>query len=312
MLDLQLDQSEGQGELFPHLLPVRCHSVLILSTNSDTSFGKPKMDEGESGLSTWFCSFWRAVWNSGKDRMRSGRGAETRPAGAGVAADRKHHVVQGSVRRCVSIEKLLVQVWGDKHLDVAARDPILHRVTGVVTLPAIQTVRNHQVRVQEFGCGYLPAGSVLFGNADEGGIRRDLFVNVSNDDGDLAFRDRLVRVTDFEGSEFFELKVPSFVATNEAAVEGRLELLATVCSDLDVEAISSVRSDIFDDGLEVREGQLACETDSKLTERRTWSLRGDWLELKAAIIRTDLGLDLLLRPSDLAHLSDSLLLTGSR
>ena len=106
----------------------------------------------------------------------------------------------------MGIEELLVQVGGDEHFDVAARDPVLRRVACVVPLPAIQAMRGHHVRVQEFGCGELPAGGVLFGNADEGGIRRDLFVDVSNDDWDLAFRDRLVRVTDFEGSEFFELK----------------------------------------------------------------------------------------------------------
>ena len=102
------------------------------------------------------------------------------------------------------------------------------------------------------------------------------------------------------------------MATNEAAVEGRLELFATVCSDLEVEATSSVRSDIFDDVLKVQEGQLACATDSELTERRTRSLQSDWLELEAAIITADLGLDLLLRPADLAHLSNSLLLAGGR
>ena len=95
----------------------------------------------------------------------------------------------------MGIEELLVQVGRDEHFDVAARDPVLRRVACVVPLPAIQTVRGHHVRVQEFGCGYLPAGSVLFGNAGEDGICRDLFVDVSNDDGDLAFRDRLIRVS---------------------------------------------------------------------------------------------------------------------
>ena len=242
--------------------------------------------------------------------MRSGRGAEARSTGAGVGADRKNHVVQGSVRRCLGIEELLVQVGGDEHFDVAARDPILRWVAGVVTFPAIHAVRGHHVRVQEFGCGELPAGSVLFGDTGEGGICGDLFIDVSDDNGDLAFRKRLVRITDVEGAEVVQLQVPLRLAAGEAAIEGRLELLAAICSDLDVESASSVRSDVFDDALEVREGQRAGKTDSKLTERRARSPQGDWLQLEAAVITADLGLDLLLRPSERAHLGDSLLLLG--
>ena len=242
----------------------------------------------------------------------SGRGAEARPARTGVGSDREDHVIQGGVRRCVGSEELLVQVGGDEHFDVAARDPILRRVAGVVTFPAIHAVRGHHVRVQEFGCGELPAGSVLFGDTGEGGICGDLFIDVSDDDRDLAFRERLVRVTDVEGAEVVQLQVPFLLAAGEAAIEGRLELLAAICSDLDVESASSVRSDVFDDVLEVREGQRAGETDSELAERRARSPQGDWLQLEAAVITAELCLDLLLRPSERAHLGDSLLLLGGQ
>ena len=205
-----------------------------------------------------------------------------------------------------------MQVGGDEHFDVAARDPVLRRVASVVPFPAIHAVRGPHVLVQEFGCGELPARSVLFGDTGEGGICGDLFIDVSDDNGDLAFRQRLVRITDVEGAEVVQLQVPFRLATGEAAIEGRLELLAAICSDLDVESASSDRSDVFDDALEVREGQRAGETDSKLTERRARSPQGDWLQLEAAIITADLGLDLLLRPSERAHLGDSLLLLGGR
>ena len=242
----------------------------------------------------------------------SGRGAEARPARTGVGSDRENHVIQGGVRRCLGIEELLVQVGGDEHFDVAARDPILRRVASVVTFPAIHAVRSHHVSVQEFGCGELPAGSVLFGDTGEGGIGGDLFVDVSDDNGDLAFRKRLVRVTDVEGAEVVQLQVPFRLVTGEAAIEGRLKFLAAICSDLDVESASSVRSDVFYDILEVREGQRAGKTDSKLAERRARSPQGDWLQLEAAVITADLGLDLLLRPPERTHLVDSLLLLGGR
>ena len=242
----------------------------------------------------------------------SGRGAEARPARTGVGSDRENHVIQGGVRRCLGIEELLVQVGGDEHLDVAARGPILRRVAGVVTFPAIHAVRGHHVRVQEFGCGELPAGSVLFGDTGEGGIGGDLFIDVSDDDRDLAFRERLVRITDVEGSEVVKLQVPFRLATSKATIEGHLELLAAFLSDLDVVSASSVRSDVFDDALEVREGQRAGKRDSELAERRARSLQGDWLQLEAAIITADLRLDLLLRPSERAPLGNSLLLLGGQ